>query len=250
MGAENGLGRWLQVRDQGVSDEKTQLFLQGVPDPLYSDRRCVRARRQRVLSSDGELRAARQADRAEDHGAEPCRAEQAHAGHGLGRDTRAVYALHRAHRQGGRADRPRHGRERRGADGGASERLHLQRQRLPRAGRGGLRGHAQRQLCRGRFGRRADRGDELHGRQLRARQRRQCRGAHLCILRGPGNGRRSAAFDADARAHPARDARRDAHYLVHSVAAYHAPDQEYRGGGEGICLRQLRCARPRGQSLL
>ena len=73
---------------------------------------------------------------------------------------------------------------------------------------------------------------------------------HLCILRGPGNGRRCAAFDADARAHPARDARRDAHYLVHSVAAYHAPDQEYRGGGEGICLRQLRCARPRGQSLL
>ena len=66
----------------------------------------------------------------------------------------------------------------------------------------------------------------------------------------PGNGRRCAAFDADARAHPARDARRDAHYLVHSVAAYHAPDQEYRGGGEGICLRQLRCARPRGQSLL
>ena len=73
---------------------------------------------------------------------------------------------------------------------------------------------------------------------------------NVCILRGPGNGRRCAAFDADARAHPARDARRDAHYLVHSVAAYHAPDQEYRGGGEGICLRQLRCARPRGQSLL
>lgn len=37
--------------------------------------------------------------------------------------------------------------------------------------------------------------------------------------------------------------RRDAHYLVHSIAAYHAPDQEYRGGGEGICLRKLRCAR-------
>ncbi|MFQ9127876.1 MAG: hypothetical protein ACLR4Z_15105 [Butyricicoccaceae bacterium] len=170
MGAENGLGRWLQVRDQGVSDEKRSFFFKEylthfilivVAFTLAGSVFYHQMASYALRAKQTELKTTVQS-----------LAEQSKLMQGTDSDViRELYMLSIARiakedeltvlvtNESGEV-----------ADGGASGTAPPTRvsgYRVPAEVVSEV--HTQRQLCRGRFGRCADRGDELHSRQLRAR---------------------------------------------------------------------------------